>query len=93
MLPNSLLYFTQYCDDLAAMQVNSCFPCLMPVYAATSETVTDYVALDACFVEGMDSDKLEKAADYKCWQHLSFSKINYASQDLLSLISTLSKQT
>lgn len=48
----------------------------MPVYAATSETVTDYVALDACFVEGMGSDKPENAEDDKCWQHLSFSKIN-----------------
>ncbi|KAM9272449.1 integrin alpha-E [Morus bassanus] len=34
----------------------------------------------------MASDNPEKTADYRCWQHLSFSRINYATQDFLSLI-------
>lgn len=63
----------------------------MTVYAATSEAVTADVALDASFIEGMASDNPEKAADYKCWQQLSFSKINYATQDLLCLVSTPSE--
>lgn len=86
-------------DCISASTVLTSLPCeltlvfhdLMSVYAATSENVTADVALDASFIQGMASDNPEKAADYKYWQHLSFSKINYATQDLLFLISALSK--
>jgi len=54
------------------------------VCAATSETVTADVALDASFKEGMVNDNTEKVADCKCWQHLFFSKTNCNSQSPVS---------
>lgn len=69
----------------------SVFQDFMSVYTATSVNVTADVALDVPFIQAMASDSPEKAAGYECWQHLSFSKINYATVDLLSFISTLSK--
>lgn len=63
----------------------------MSVYTATSVNVTAGVALDAPVIQAMAHDNPGKAAGYKCWQHLSFSKINYTTVDLLSFTSTLSK--
>lgn len=86
-------------DYISPSTVLTSLPCqwtlvfhdLMSVYAVRSENVTADVASDASFIQGMGSDNPEEAADYKCWQHLSFSKIDYATQHLLSLISAVSK--